>query len=62
MQVTILQCFWRLTGEKLWKSEMSLSSTNSSKGARMSKSLMKKTLITFFEIKATVHFEYIPQG
>jgi hypothetical protein len=28
----------------------------------MSKSQMNKMLITFFEIKATVHFKFIPQG
>jgi hypothetical protein len=31
------------------------------KKARMSKSQMNKTLITFFNIKYTVHFEFIPQ-
>jgi len=29
-----------------------------SKGARMSKSQMKKMLITFFDIKRVVHFEF----
>jgi len=28
----------------------------------MSKSVMKTMLITFFVIKGTVHFEFIPQG
>jgi len=34
---------------------------NGSKTARMSKSHMKTLLITFFDIKGTVHFEFIPQ-
>jgi hypothetical protein len=29
---------------------------------RMSKSQMKTMLITFFDIKVTIHFEFIPQG
>jgi hypothetical protein len=30
--------------------------------ARMSKSQMKTTFITFFHIKGTVHFEFIPHA
>jgi hypothetical protein len=45
-------------GEKLCV----LSGINGSKGARTSKSHMKSILITFFDIKGIVHFEFIPQG
>jgi hypothetical protein len=42
--------------------EAFLSDINGSKGAFLLKSLMKAMLITFFNMKGTVHFEFIPQG
>jgi hypothetical protein len=35
---------------------------NGSKGDSMSKSQMETMLIAFFNIKGTVHFEFIPQS
>jgi hypothetical protein len=44
------------------ETEVFLPSTNNSKSTRMSKSQMKKVLITFFNFKYIIHFEFIPQG
>jgi hypothetical protein len=41
-----------------WKQQTSLQPNE----VRMSKSQMKTMLITFFDIKRTVHFEFISQG
>jgi hypothetical protein len=44
------------------KNQELLSGINDSKRAGMSKLQMKTTLITYFDIKSIVHFEFIPQG
>jgi hypothetical protein len=62
MQVTLVQCSPRLMGRSYEKSSVFLSGTNRSKIARMSKSQKKTKLVTFFGIRITVHYQYIPQG
>jgi hypothetical protein len=61
MQMTLGQCLEYNPESKQqslkWKQPMS----PQSKKARMSKSQMQTMLITFFNIKGTVHFEFIPQ-
>jgi hypothetical protein len=48
-------------GEAMKKSSVFLSGINGSKRACMSKSQMKRTIITFFNIKGIIHFEFISQ-
>jgi len=62
MEVTLVQCSPRLMWEKTGKSQVFLSGINGSKRAHMSKSQMITMLITFFDIKGIVHFEFIPQS
>jgi hypothetical protein len=50
-------------GEEAMKnSEVFLSGINCSKTTPVSKSQMKTVFIPFFNIKGTVHFEFISQG
>jgi hypothetical protein len=49
-------------GEDTMKKSSVLSGTNSWNRAHTSKSQMKTMLIIFFDIKGTIHFEFIPQG
>jgi len=61
--MTLVQWSPMFTEGKLWKKKSSvLSGINGSKRARMSKSQMKTMLITFFDIKYIVPFEFILQG
>jgi hypothetical protein len=60
--MTTVQWSPRLVEEELMRRQVFLSGINGSKRiARMWK-LMKIVFNTFFDIKCTVHFEYIPQG
>jgi hypothetical protein len=61
MKVTLAHSPTRIMGEKPCKFQVSLGGRSGSKKARMLKSQMRTTLVTFFHIKGTVHFEFIPQ-
>jgi hypothetical protein len=62
MQVTLVQCSPRANGGTSCEEVESLRGVNGSKRGRVSTSQMKKMLITFFDIKCTVKFEYVTQG
>jgi GTP-binding protein EngB required for normal cell division len=47
-------------GREAMKKSSLLSDINGSKTAHISKSQIKTILIIFFDIKSTVHFEFIP--
>jgi hypothetical protein len=49
-------------GRDAMKTSSVFSGINGSKRARMSKSQMKTMFSTSFDIKGTVHFDFIPQG
>jgi hypothetical protein len=49
-------------GTEAMKIQVILNGINGSRRAYMSKSQMMTMLITFFDIKGTVHFEFTPQG
>jgi len=49
-------------GGEAMKKQVFFSDFNGSKRARISESQMKAVLVTFLDMKVTVHFEFIPQG
>jgi hypothetical protein len=62
MQETVVQCSLEAYGGEAIKSQVFPNNINGSKRACMLKSQMKTILITFFNIKSSVHFEFISQG
>jgi len=61
VKVTLVHFSPRLLGETLGKIQAILDGINGSKKVARTWKMMKTLLITFFDIKGTFHFEFIPQ-